>query len=180
LPPFQAGVGSGTLTVNRKGQAHDMKAFEFVVRVNLLGTYSVASKCAAWMAKNADDGKDNERGVIINVASVAAFDGQDGQASYSASKGGVAAMTLPMARDLSRQNVRVLTIAPGTFGTPMTAPLESGRGASIGDGLKSSTLFPKRFGIASEFASLACEMVTNSMFNGETVRLDGGIRMPRL
>jgi len=176
-----AGVGSAMTTVQRDGTAHNMQYFEFVVRVNLIGTFSVASKCASWMAKNEDEDDDGEHGVIINVASVAAFDGQNGQVSYSAAKAGIAGMTLPMARDLSRHGVRVNTIAPGTFGTPMTVGLEQGKGKKVGDGLKSAQLFPsKRFGKPEEFAALAIQMIENKMLNGDTVRLDGGIRMPRL
>ena len=169
--------GTGA-TVNRKGEAHAITPFELTVKLNLIGTFSICSKAAAIMAQNEPEDDDGERGVMINVASVAYQDGQNGQAAYSAAKGGIAAMTLPMARDLAKRGIRVNTIAPGLFHTPMTAPMD---GSRVETSLKSSQLFPAdRFGVPDEFAHLACSIIENKMLNGDTIRLDGGIRMPRL
>ena len=167
-----AGVGAAARTVGRDG-ALDIAKFNFIIQVNLIGTFSTLSKCAAVMQDNEPEGEALERGVIINTASVAAFDGQVGQAAYSASKAGVAGMTLPIARDLSRQGVRVCTIAPGIFDTPMMA----GAPDQVRDPLIDMVQYPKRLGLAPEYGQLAQQIIENSYLNGETIRLDGGIRM---
>ncbi len=167
-----AGIGAAARTVGREG-ALAIDRFNFVIQVNLIGTFSTLSKCAAVMAKNDPIGDDGERGVIVNTASVAAFDGQIGQAAYSASKAGVAGMTLPIARDLSRNGVRICTIAPGIFETPMMA----GAPAQVRDPLIEMVQFPNRLGNAPEFAQLARQIMENPYLNGETIRLDGAIRM---
>ena len=175
-----AGTGMGQLTVNRKGRVHSAEDFEFIIRLNLIGTFVTAAQCAGIMVKNEPENADGERGVIVNVASVAAFDGQNGQAAYSASKAGVAGMALPMARDLGRRGVRVNTIAPGTFSTPLTAPIDHEE-SKVGQSLISQQVFPtSRFGSPPEFAHTVCFLVENTMMNGECIRLDGGIRMPKL
>jgi NAD(P)-dependent dehydrogenase (short-subunit alcohol dehydrogenase family) len=143
-----------------------------VIDINLIGTFDVM-RLAAWEMSKNEGNANGEKGAIINVASVAAFDGQMGQAAYSASKAGVAGMTLPIARDLSREGIRVNTIAPGIFNTPMMALLPQAARDSLG----AQVPFPKRMGEPSEFAQLVCQMVENSYLNGETVRLDGCIRM---
>lgn len=167
-----AGIGAAGRTVGRDGPM-PLKNFEFVVRVNLIGTFNVLRLCAAVMQNNEPVTQDGERGVIINVASVAAFDGQIGQAAYSASKGGVAGMTLPIARDLCKLGIRCATIAPGIFETPMMqfAPPQ------VREPLIEMTQFPHRLGDPSEFAQTAAYIVTCSYINGETIRLDSGIRM---
>ncbi|MCP5179635.1 MAG: SDR family NAD(P)-dependent oxidoreductase [Pseudomonadales bacterium] len=167
-----AGIGTAARTLNKDG-ALDIAKFNFVIQVNLIGTFSTLSKCAAVMQNNEPDNADNERGVIINTASVAAFDGQIGQAAYSASKAGVAGMTLPIARDLSRSGVRVCTIAPGIFETPMMA----GAPDRVRDPLIDMVQFPKRLGAPGEFALLSRQIIENPYLNGETIRLDGAIRM---
>lgn len=167
-----AGIGAAGRTVGRDGPL-DLKAFNLVIQVNLVGTFNTLRLCAAHMAKNEPAGADGERGVIINTASVAAFDGQIGQAAYSASKGGVVGMTLPIARDLARDNIRVCTIAPGIFETPMM----TGAPDRVRLPLIESVQFPHRLGDAREFAQLAQQIVENPYLNGETIRLDGGIRM---
>ena len=167
-----AGIGAASRTVGKDG-ALDINKFNFIVQVNLIGTFSVLSKCAAIMQVNDPEGEALERGVVINTASVAAFDGQIGQAAYSASKAGVSGMTLPIARDLSRQGVRVCTIAPGIFDTPMMA----GAPDQVRDPLINMVQYPKRLGLPPEFALLSQQIVENSYLNGETIRLDGGIRM---
>ena len=175
-----AGVGSGKKIVSRKGKPHDMKTFEIVLRINLIGLFSVVSKCAALMTQNEPNG-DGERGIIINVASVAAFEGQNGQVAYSASKGGVVSMTLPIARDLGKLGIRINTICPGIMATPMTAGFETPAGERVGNSLKKAQIFPThRFGVPAEFAMLAKLMIENPIMNAESVRLDGGIRMPKL
>ncbi len=167
-----AGIGAAARTLGKDGPM-PLATFEFVVRVNLIGTFNVLRLCAEAMAKNEPVTEDGERGVIINVASVAAFDGQIGQAAYSASKGGVAGMTLPIARDLVRQGIRVATIAPGIFETPMMkfAPPQ------VREPLIEMTQFPKRLGNPDEFAQTAAYIVNCNYINGETIRLDSGIRM---
>ena len=167
-----AGIGAASRTVGREG-ALDISKFNFIVQVNLIGTFSVLSKCAAIMQVNEPEGEAMERGVVINTASVAAFDGQIGQAAYSASKAGVSGMTLPIARDLSRQGVRICTIAPGIFNTPMMA----GAPDQVRDPLIDMVQYPKRLGLPPEFASLSKQIVENPYLNGETIRLDGAIRM---
>ena len=143
-----------------------------MIQINLIGTFNVIRLAAAEMAKNQPN-EDGERGVIINTASIAAFDGQIGQAAYSASKGGVVGMTLPIARDLASLGIRVVTIAPGTFDTPMLALLPK----EHRDALGATIPFPSRLGRPSEFAALARHIVENPMLNGETIRLDGALRM---
>ena len=167
-----AGIGAAGRTLGREGPL-DLNAFHFVIQVNLVGTFNTLRLCASHMAKNEPVTADGERGVIINTASVAAFDGQIGQAAYSASKGGVVGMTLPIARDLARHGVRVCTIAPGIFETPMMM----GAPDRVRLPLIDSVQFPNRLGEAPEFAQLARHIVENPYLNGETIRLDGGIRM---
>jgi NAD(P)-dependent dehydrogenase (short-subunit alcohol dehydrogenase family) len=150
-----------------------LKAFNFVIQVNLIGTFNTLRLCAEQMQKNEPEDDDGERGVIINTASVAAFDGQIGQAAYSASKAGVVGMTLPIARDLSRIGVRICTIAPGIFETPMMM----GASDQVRAPLIEMVQFPKRLGEAPEYALLARQIIENPYLNGETIRLDGGIRM---
>ncbi len=167
-----AGIGPAAKTVS-KGVAHDAILFEKVIHVNLLGSFNCASQSAAGMVANAPTGADNERGVIINTASVAAFEGQVGQVAYAASKGGIVGMTLPMARDLSRDGVRVMTIAPGLFKTPLLEGLPQ----EVQDSLGAQVPFPSRLGDPGEYAALARHIVENPMLNGEVIRLDGAIRM---
>ncbi len=166
-----AGIAPAQRTVGKEGPA-SLQLFERVIRVNLIGTYNVARVAAAAMARNEPD-ENGERGVIINTASVAAFDGQIGQTAYSASKGGVVGMTLPMARDLSRIGIRVVTIAPGIFETPMMAGMPADVKASLG----AQVPFPPRLGRPAEYAALAKHIIENTMLNGEVIRLDGAIRM---
>lgn len=168
-----AGIGWAQRTVDRSGGPADLGAFEKVVSVNLVGTFNCIRLAASAMSQT-EPLEYGERGAIVNTASVAAFDGQIGQASYSASKGGVVGMTLPIARDLAAVGVRVNTIAPGLIDTPLLGLLPDEQK----DALAQSVLFPKRLGTPDDFASLALELVTNGYLNGETFRLDGGIRMP--
>lgn len=167
-----AGIAAAGRTVGRDG-ALDLAAFNLVVQVNLVGTFNTLRLCALHMASNEPDNDDSERGVIVNTASVAAFDGQIGQAAYSASKGGVVGMTLPVARDLARSGIRVCTIAPGIFETPMML----GAPDRVRLPLIDAVQFPNRLGEAPEYALLAKQIVENPYLNGETIRLDGGIRM---
>ncbi len=168
-----AGVGWAQRVVDKAGNAHNLEAFRRVIEINLIGTFNVLRLAAAAMASTEpDDG--GERGVIVNTASIAAFDGQIGQIAYAASKGGVHSMTLPAARDLASSGIRVVTIAPGTFDTPMIALLPQ----QARDALVSHIPFPKRLGRPSEFADLVAHIVENPYINGETIRLDGAIRMP--
>ena len=167
-----AGIGSAKRVIAKDGSPAPLEDFERVIRVNLIGTYNVARLAAARIvALPALD--DDERGVIVNTASVAAFDGQVGQEAYSASKGGVVGMTLPMARDLAQHGVRVCTIAPGLFRTPLLATLPE----PIQQSLAASIPFPKRLGKPEEFAALAAHIVSNVHLNGEVIRLDGALRM---
>jgi NAD(P)-dependent dehydrogenase (short-subunit alcohol dehydrogenase family) len=169
-----AGLGWAGRVVNRDGSPHDLGAFQFVINVNLIGTFNGMRIGGAAIAKTEPVNDDGARGVIVNTASVAAFDGQIGQIAYSASKGGIVGMTLPAARDLAPIGVRVLTIAPGTMDTPLLGQLpEEGRQA-----LAANIPFPKRLGLPEDFAALVEHMVENDYLNGETVRLDGAIRMP--
>jgi NAD(P)-dependent dehydrogenase (short-subunit alcohol dehydrogenase family) len=168
-----AGIGAASRTLGKDG-AMPLRMFNFVIQVNLVGTFNTLRLCANEMQKNAPIGSDGERGVIINTASVAAFDGLIGQSAYSASKAGVVGMTLPIARDLARNGIRVCTIAPGIFETPMMA----GAPDRVRDPLIESVQFPKRLGAAPEFALLARQIIENPYLNGETIRLDAGIRMP--
>lgn len=166
-----AGVG-GAVRTTSKGVAYPLDLFKFIVEVNLIGTFNVIRLCATKMSELEPDAN-GERGVFINTASVAAFDGQIGQAAYSASKNGVVGMTLPIARDLARLGMRNMTIAPGLFNTPMLAKLPDEAKASLG----AQVPFPPRLGEPEEYASLALQIAENSMLNGETIRLDGAIRM---
>jgi 3-hydroxyacyl-CoA dehydrogenase/3-hydroxy-2-methylbutyryl-CoA dehydrogenase len=166
-----AGTGIAQRTVSRDGP-HPLKSFEWLVKLNLVGTFNVASKAAALMSKNEPDGE-GERGVIVNVASVAAFEGQIGQAAYAASKAGVVGMTLPMARDLAGMGIRVMAIAPGFFMTPLTSALPEENMKRLAESIP----FPKRTGRIEEFARLVKEVVGNPYLNGETIRLDGAVRM---
>jgi NAD(P)-dependent dehydrogenase (short-subunit alcohol dehydrogenase family) len=167
-----AGVGFPGRVLNREGGANDLERFEFVVRVNLIGTFNVLRLAAAQVAKQEPDGE--ERGVIVNTASIAAFDGQIGQAAYSASKGGIVGMTLPIARDLATKQIRCVSIAPGTFDTPMLAGLPDEARAKLAEGIP----HPHRLGKPEEFALMVRQIVENPMLNGEVIRLDGALRMP--
>jgi len=166
-----AGIVYGEKTVGKEG-AHSLAGFVRTININLIGTFNMIRLAAEAMAKNAPN-EEGERGVIVNTASVAAFDGQIGQAAYSASKAGVAGMTLPIARDLSRNGIRVMTIAPGLFQTPMVGQIPP----EIAESLGKMVPFPPRLGRPEEFASLVAEIVRNVMLNGEVIRLDGAIRM---
>jgi len=167
-----AGVGWAEKTVSKRGP-HQLLPFERVVRVNLIGMFNVLRLSAAAMNDN-EPGEDGERGAVIMTASVAAFDGQIGQISYSASKAGIAGMTLPAARDLSGRGIRVCTIAPGLFDTPLLAALPEEARLALGAGVP----FPQRLGFPAEYAQLAVSIAENRMLNGETIRLDGALRMP--
>jgi 3-hydroxyacyl-CoA dehydrogenase / 3-hydroxy-2-methylbutyryl-CoA dehydrogenase len=167
-----AGVGAAMRTVSKQGPM-PIEIFSKVIEVNLIGTFNVLRLAAAQMAKNTPN-DEGERGVIINTASIAAFDGQIGQAAYSASKGGVVALTLPVARDLASLGIRVVTIAPGTFDTPMLAMLPEPQRQALAANIP----FPSRLGRPSEYAALARHIVENPVINGETIRLDGALRMP--
>jgi len=168
-----AGVGWAQRTLSKEGVPHDLEVFGKVLQINLVGTFNVMRLSAAAMAKN-EPQRGGERGVIINTASIAAFDGQIGQVAYAASKAGVAGMTLPAARDLSKAGIRVLTIAPGTFATPMLGQLPEEQRQALAAGIP----FPARLGDPEEYAALALHMVENAYLNGDTVRLDGALRMP--
>jgi len=167
-----AGVAIAERVVGRDGP-HALDRFARVVQVNLIGTFNVIRLTAAALTQNEPRTADGERGVIVNTASVAAFDGQIGQTAYAASKGGVAAMTLPIARELARHGIRVMTIAPGIFDTPMLAGLPEPARQSLGEQVP----FPSRLGNPAEYAALARHIVENGMLNGEVIRLDGAIRM---
>jgi NAD(P)-dependent dehydrogenase (short-subunit alcohol dehydrogenase family) len=166
-----AGIAPAVKTIGKEGP-HPLDVFQRVVSINLIGTFNMARLAADAMAKT-DPNEHGERGVIINTASVAAFDGQIGQVAYGASKAAVAGMTLPMARDLSRNGIRVMTIAPGIFETPMLL----GMPQDVQDALGRMVPFPPRLGKPSEYAILAKTIIENMMLNGETIRLDGAIRM---
>ncbi|MEZ0578113.1 SDR family NAD(P)-dependent oxidoreductase [Nocardioides sp. MH1] len=173
-----AGIGWAQRTIGRDGQlesAHSLEAFTKVIAINLIGTFDMVRQAATAMSQN-DGDEDGCRGAIVNMASVAAFDGQIGQASYSASKGGVVGMTLPVARDLSAAGIRLNTIAPGLIDTPIYGEGEASEAfkANLGQ----NVLFPKRLGSGDELASMVLECLTNSYMNGEVIRVDGGIRMP--
>ena len=169
-----AGTGNAIKTLGKEGP-FPLNAFRKIVEINLVGTFNVIRLAAERMAKTEAIGPENtlERGVIVNTASVAAFDGQIGQAAYSASKGGVVAMTLPIARDLARELIRVVTIAPGLFDTPLLAGLPESARESLGKQVP----HPSRLGNPDEFGALAVHIIENPMLNGEVIRLDGGIRM---
>jgi NAD(P)-dependent dehydrogenase (short-subunit alcohol dehydrogenase family) len=166
-----AGILIGARTVGKEGP-HPLDSFRKVIEVNLIGTFNMI-RLFADRASKLEPIQGGERGVIINTASVAAFDGQIGQAAYSASKGGVVGMTLPVARDLARAGIRVMSIAPGTFRTPMVAAMPQ----DVQDSLGAAVPFPSRLGDPSEFAALAAHIIENQMLNGETIRIDGAIRM---
>jgi NAD(P)-dependent dehydrogenase (short-subunit alcohol dehydrogenase family) len=166
-----AGIGAGEKTVGRDGP-HRLESFARVININLIGTFNMIRIAASEMVKQQAN-PEGERGVIVNTASVAAFDGQIGQAAYSASKGGIVGMTLPIARDLSRDGVRVMTIAPGIFETPMLKGLP----AEVQESLGKQVPFPSRLGRPAEFAQLVQSICANVMLNGEVIRLDGAIRM---
>ena len=166
-----AGIGTAERTIGKDGP-HSLAHFSKVIGINLIGSFNMI-RLAAFAMVNAGPNAAGERGVIINTASVAAYDGQIGQAAYSASKGGIVGMTLPIARDLSRNGIRVCTIAPGIFETPMLM----GMPAEVRESLGTMVPFPSRLGRAPEYAHLARQIVENEMLNGETIRLDGAIRM---
>lgn len=166
-----AGIAPASRTVGRNGP-HALDLFQKVINVNLVGSFNMIRLAANAMSQN-EPAPTGERGVLINTASVAAFDGQIGQAAYSASKGGVVGMTLPIARDLAKSGIRCMTIAPGIFGTPMMF----GMPQDVQDSLAASIPFPSRLGTPEDYARLVHSIVTNDMLNGETIRLDGAIRM---
>ena len=166
-----AGIAPPQKTVNREGTPHDLALFRKVMEVNVVGSFNMLSKFAARLADTSP--MDGERGVIINTASIAAFDGQVGQAAYAASKSAIVGLTLPVARDLAQLGIRIMTIAPGIFLTPMLAGLPMPAQESLGQQVP----FPNRLGKPAEFASLVEAIITNPMLNGETIRLDGALRM---
>lgn len=167
-----AGTGWAQKVAGSKGP-HPLLPFETIIQINLIGTFNALRFAAAAMI-GVEPREDGERGVCINTASIAAFDGQVGQVAYSASKGGVVGMTLPTARDLSQYGIRVNTIAPGLFDTPLLAALPEEARQALGAGIP----FPQRLGTPPEYAQLACQIVENRMLNGDTIRLDGALRMP--
>lgn len=167
-----AGVGAALRTWHPKHGSHPLEVFETVIKINLIGTFNCIRLGAELMGQN-EPNENGERGVVINTASVAAFDGQIGQAAYSASKGGIVGMTLPIARDFARTGIRVMTIAPGLFDTPLLAALPEEAKASLGQQVP----FPSRLGDPAEYAQLAHAIIENPMLNGEVIRLDGAIRM---
>jgi 3-hydroxyacyl-CoA dehydrogenase / 3-hydroxy-2-methylbutyryl-CoA dehydrogenase len=167
-----AGIGWAE-RVAHKGGPHNLEYFSNVVKVNLIGSFNVLRLAAASMSENEPDAE-GERGVCVNTASIAAFDGQIGQAAYAASKGGIVGMTLPAARDLAGRGIRVMTIAPGLFDTPLLAALPEEAREALGAGIP----FPSRLGRPEEYARMVVEIVANPMLNGETIRLDGALRMP--
>ncbi|WP_406248577.1 SDR family NAD(P)-dependent oxidoreductase [Microbacterium sp. M] len=167
-----AGIAPPAKVLDREGDPGPLEDFERIIRINLVGTYNVLSQASAIIAK-ATPTDSGDRGVIVNTASVAAFDGQIGQPAYSASKGGVHAMTLPVARELARYSIRVCTIAPGIMETPMLAGLPEAAQASLGEQVP----YPARLGRPAEYAALVQHIVENGYLNGETIRLDGAIRM---
>jgi NAD(P)-dependent dehydrogenase (short-subunit alcohol dehydrogenase family) len=167
-----AGIGWAQRTAGKRGP-HDLEIFHNVIKVNLVGTFNVLRlACAAMSANEPDD--QGERGVCINTASIAAWDGQIGQVAYSASKGGVVGLTLPAARDMAGRGIRVMTIAPGLFDTPLLAALPEDQRDALGAGIP----FPSRLGRPEEYGELVCEIVSNTMLNGTAIRLDGALRMP--
>ena len=167
-----AGTGWAQKIAGSKGP-HPLLPFETIIQINLIGTFNVLRFASAAMI-GVEPRDDGERGVCVNTASIAAFDGQVGQVAYSASKGGVVGMTLPSARDLAQYGIRVNTIAPGLFDTPLLAALPEEARQALGAGIP----FPPRLGLPAEYAQLACQIVENRMLNGETIRLDGALRMP--
>src|SRR5262247_3488137 len=167
-----AGIGVAEKTVGKEGP-HSLASFKRIIEVNLIGTFNVIRLAAARMAAQ-EPNAGGERGVIVNTASIAAFDGQIGQAAYSASKGGIVGMTLPIARDLARSGIRVVTIAPGIFDTPLLGSLPE----EVRKALGGQVPFPPRLGQPSEYAALVKHIIENEMLNGEVIRLDGALRMP--
>jgi NAD(P)-dependent dehydrogenase (short-subunit alcohol dehydrogenase family) len=167
-----AGIGTAKRVIGKDGSPAPLEDFERVVRINLVGTYNVIRLAAARIVK-LEPLADGERGVVLNTASVAAFDGQVGQEAYSASKGGIVGMTLPLARDLAQWGIRVMTVAPGLFRTPLMEQLPE----AVQQSLAASIPFPKRLGHPEEFAALAAHIVSNGHLNGEVIRLDGALRM---
>jgi NAD(P)-dependent dehydrogenase (short-subunit alcohol dehydrogenase family) len=167
-----AGIGRGNSLIQPDGSPAPLDEYAHVITVNLVGTYNVARLAAACIAK--EDVVDGERGVIITTSSITAFDGMIGQAAYASSKGGVAALTLPLARELAERQIRVMSIAPGSFATPMKAQLPEPARVALG----ALTPHPNRLGDPSEFGALVAHIVANPMLNGETIRLDGAVRMP--
>lgn len=167
-----AGIGWAQRTASKQGP-HDLEIFHNVIKVNLVGTFNVLRLACMAMSQNEPD-TDGERGVCVNTASIAAWDGQIGQVAYAASKGGVVGLTLPAARDMAGRGVRVVTIAPGLFDTPLLAALPEEQREALGAGVP----FPSRLGRPEEYGELACEIVSNAMLNGEAIRLDGALRMP--
>jgi 3-hydroxyacyl-CoA dehydrogenase / 3-hydroxy-2-methylbutyryl-CoA dehydrogenase len=167
-----AGTGWAQKVAGSKGP-HPLMPFEIIIAINLVGTFNLLRLAASAMIAN-DPFEDGERGVCVHTASIAAFDGQVGQIAYSASKGGVVGMTLPAARDLAQYGIRVNTIAPGLFDTPLLAALPEEARRKLGEGVP----FPQRLGLPAEYGELACHIVENRMLNGETIRLDGALRMP--
>jgi NAD(P)-dependent dehydrogenase (short-subunit alcohol dehydrogenase family) len=169
-----AGLGPSKRTLNRTNEPHDLESFTFVIGVNLVGTFNVLRLAAAKIASVSEPMDDGERGVIVNTASIAAFEGQIGQIAYAASKGGIVALTLPAARDLAAVGIRVVTIAPGTFDTQLMASFSK----EVRAGLAESIPFPQRIGEPAEFGALVCHVVENRYLNGDVIRLDGALRMP--
>ncbi|MGH9126807.1 MAG: SDR family NAD(P)-dependent oxidoreductase [Acidimicrobiales bacterium] len=168
-----AGIGDAARTVARNGAPHDHERYVRIINVNLIGTFNTMVHAAVAMSRTTPD-EDGERGVIVNTASIAAFDGQIGQLAYAASKGGVVAMTLPAARDLSSAGIRVCAIAPGMMDTPLLGLLPEDARRNLGEVVP----FPKRLGEPAEFAALAAHIVENRYLNGEVIRMDGALRMP--
>jgi 3-hydroxyacyl-CoA dehydrogenase/3-hydroxy-2-methylbutyryl-CoA dehydrogenase len=168
-----AGVGWASRTLDKTGKPHDLDLFKNVIGINLVGTFNVLRLAASAISK-AEPLANNERGVIVNTASVAAFDGQIGQIAYAASKAGVAGMTLPAARDLAPAGIRVVTIAPGIFDTPMLGQLSE----EVRAALSKDVVFPKRLGDPAEYGAMVAAIVESGYLNGETIRLDGALRMP--
>ncbi len=167
-----AGIGWAERVAHKQGP-HNLEFFSNVVKVNLIGSFNVLRLAAASMSENEPDGE-GERGVCVNTASIAAYDGQIGQVAYAASKGGIVGMTLPAARDMASRGVRVVTVAPGLFDTPLLAALPEDARTALGAGIP----FPSRLGRPEEYARLVGQIVANPMLNGETIRLDGALRMP--
>jgi NAD(P)-dependent dehydrogenase (short-subunit alcohol dehydrogenase family) len=169
-----AGIAPAKRTLNREGEAMPLADFAKVININLIGSFNVARLVAAAMAKNTTTHADGDRGLIINTASVAGYEGQIGQTAYAASKAGLIGLSLPMARDLAPLGIRVNTIAPGIMGTPMLLAMPE----NVQTALASNVQHPKRLGLPEEFAKLVLHIVDNQYINGETIRLDGGLRMP--
>ncbi|GHB76004.1 3-hydroxyacyl-CoA dehydrogenase [Psychrosphaera saromensis] len=168
-----AGIAPAAKVLDREGEAMPLSKFALAININLIGTFNMARIAAHYMAKNDVMGEALERGVIINTASVAGYEGQMGQSAYAASKGGIIALSLPMARDLARSGIRVNAIAPGIMGTPMLL----GMPENVQEGLVANIQFPKRMGLPKEFGDLVAHIASNAYINGETIRLDGAIRM---